>query len=608
MSADKFKFGNGTCSTIEVEPFAPICHKPDVPGSEALTLEVPAPVFAPVVPPQECACFTFAKGEAEVAVKTSNQRPLPKSKVAVAITQETDDCCSGAYKITPTFEIYIPEPPTPHLCLAETTIQVKAKYHDEDAEDQTRTVASNAATVSVTLENGCPKYNFGEIMLDLTGIPTGGFGNGGSVFKDDDDNNLYMDGGLGAGDTWYGGGIGDRAANNYEELVFCRGPAMRGYASPAGSGDHPVPYVNNVSDNTSLFKITTDGGTRQAVAWCSRGRASDGSDAVGATPNGYVDGNLSMVLPTGFQWHSKGLAINLCDFEWNESGLLSLMHETGMAALVSPAPSLFKSTASAVSGVTRASMNASGLAIYPRGTNPLRDPGLFVNDGNGLRIFGVDAKTTSSGTTETWNADKLGTLEVYGHSGDFLFNYDGKMVINDSKSPARTDTSASANTRERIIEAPTFSSVFDRTTDGILLMATADANATHDAEGEDFVWDFNSAKYLQVSTVGMYAWYDSAHSYWTGAKYYLDHIGGQTSSGTTITAETVVGDLVPAVRDTLATIDRIIRTLGTLCMAPLAFSKAGTLLSTSSGPISNGIPMGYRTAQNIARHYAASAS
>lgn len=174
------------------------------------------------------------------------------------------------------------------FCLDNGSLTLTPKYTDASGTEQ------SGSPTTITLQNtagtnGCRKYT-GSGTINLGAIP--GFSNGGSVFKDDDDNNLYMDGGLGDGNTWYGGGIGDRAADSYEEEVFCRGPAMRGYASPAGSGDHPVPYVDNVSGNTSLFKITADGGTKKAVAWCSRGRASDGSDAVGATPSGYVDGNL----------------------------------------------------------------------------------------------------------------------------------------------------------------------------------------------------------------------------------------------------------------------------------------------------------------------------
>ena len=695
MSDTVFKFGAGkACTPIEVDPFTPICSKPAVPGSEALTLEVPAPVFAPVVPPQECACFAFTSqpGTVNVAMRQrsniTEDNPLRK-EVSIAVAA-TGDCCNGAYTVTPTVNIDVPEcvtadhviysnttdlgyggsitctlgirdcvpyfemssdpisltlPNIPNLCLKTTKFSIKASYTAADGTTAETTPQEISLKNGVDNQTQCQTYTVensagnSTITLDLTDFPTGGFGNGGSVFKASD-GDLYIDGTIDIEkDIWFGGGMGNLATDNPNHVI-CRGPKMMGrendYESIAGAGNHLVPF-----DGTKQFHLVkADANKTTAVAWHSS-RKAKGTDAEDnpvysvdtgditpdkdpvtgePIPEGsrvtYVGGNLSMILPSGFQWHERGIALNLSHFFWNDSGMLSVLEEEPYAALVSPAPRVFGSGGpthgTGVNAISCAGKPAGGLknvydAVYTSGDNPavVIEPGLSVKDGNGLRIFGLDGKTTA---TEAWSADKIGDLEVYGHSGDFLFNWDGKMVINDSKSPARTDTSASANIRERIIEAPTFSSVFDRTTDGILLMATADANATHDAEGEDFVWDFNSAKYLQVSTVGMYTKYDSAHSYWTGAEYYLGHIGGQTSSGTPITVETVVSDLVPAVRDTLATIDRIIRTLGTLCMAPLAFSKAGTLLSTSSGPVSNGMPMGYRTAQNISRHYAASAS
>lgn len=706
MSDTVFKFGAGKgCTPIEVAPFTPICSKPAVPGSEALTLEVPAPVFAPVVPPQECACFTFTPqvGTVNVAMRKRSDiteaKPLQK-EVSIAVAA-TGDCCNGAYTVTPTIKIDVPEcvtpdkviysdtlnlgyggsitytlgiidcvpylqmstvpvsvtlPDIPNLCLGNTSIKVNATYIDENGDE--KTTQSEAVTVTSSVDkNNCQVYQFGktgEIILDLTGLPTGGFGNGGSVFKDEDDNNLYMDGGLGDGNTWYGGGIGDRAANTHEEDVFCRGPVMRGYTSPAGSsGDHPVPYITNLSGSTSLFKITTGKGTKNAVAWCSRGRASDGSDAVGATPSGYVDGNLSMVMPTGFQWHAKGLAINLCDFRWNESGLLSTMHETGVAALVSPAPMVFSDNASAYGGVARAGAAASGLRIDPNKnstTQPTTEPGLYINEGDGLRIFGLDAKTPTgevadaSGTpvaerigrlevmygpgfrmrkandgnnkpqylekpvdaagalvpndgrglrvhgvtkTETTDAAQKNKLEVYGHSGDFLFNYDGKMVINDSKSG--TDA-------ERIITAPSFATAFDRTTDAVLYMATANIAAYHGVN--DNVWGMNSANYLQVRTLTTNNAITAAVNYRSSAAMYVEKFGLTGTNGTD--EQKAIAELSTALHETLVALDRISRVAGTLCLVPLAFSSAGTLMSTHSSA--------YLTAQNITRHYAESAS
>ena len=58
--SDKFRFGNGTCPSIEVDPFRPICRKPGIDPSEAMSLEVPVPMFAPVVPPPESVRLSVA--------------------------------------------------------------------------------------------------------------------------------------------------------------------------------------------------------------------------------------------------------------------------------------------------------------------------------------------------------------------------------------------------------------------------------------------------------------------------------------------------------------------------------------------------------------------
>lgn len=57
------------------------------------------------------------------------------------------------------------------------------------------------------------------------------------------------------------------------------------------------------------------------------------------------------------------------------------------------------------------------------------DGALVPNEGRGLRVHGV----TKMGGDSTDAAHK-NKLEVFGHSGDFKFNHDGKMVINDEKS------------------------------------------------------------------------------------------------------------------------------------------------------------------------------
>ena len=63
------------------------------------------------------------------------------------------------------------------------------------------------------------------------------------------------------------------------------------------------------------------------------------------------------------------------------------------------------------------------------------DGALVPNEGRGLRVHGV----TKMGSDSTDAAHK-NELEVFGHSGDFKFNYDGKMVINDEKTNTNTIT------------------------------------------------------------------------------------------------------------------------------------------------------------------------
>lgn len=98
--ADKIHFGPG-CSTIEVDPFEPICDMPEPQGSSPSTFHVPLPAAVPPVPPSECICFDFES--AEVAPTVVDCKKAPKCKVS--ISQKDGDCCSGRYVVTPTVEI-----------------------------------------------------------------------------------------------------------------------------------------------------------------------------------------------------------------------------------------------------------------------------------------------------------------------------------------------------------------------------------------------------------------------------------------------------------------------------------------------------------------------
>jgi len=725
MSDTVFKFGAGkACTSIEVAPFTPICSKPAVPGSEALTLEVPAPVFAPVVPPQECACFAFKDGKANVTVTMEAGHGSGSGTASVGIAA-TGDCCNGAYEVTPTIEITVPEcvtadhviysnttdlgyggsitctlgirncvpyfemssvpvsvtlPNIPNLCLGATNIEVKATYIDANGDEQT--ASSGSVTVSNSVDDhGCQKYSFGTITLDLRDLPTGGFGNGGSVFKASD-GDLYLDGTIDVNDdVWYGGGLGNLLTDD-PDAVLCRGPKMigRSVAGLSVSANSPVQYVNE------NFRLLNDDGTTEAAAWHSSRKATTTTGGVTTTTvdNGtitiagergqtglqYVGGNLSVVLPSGFQWHEKGLALNLSHFFWEKSGLLSVMEETGMAALVSPAPAVFSDDAQAyATGAPRAGAAAGGLRIDPDKDATLKtEPGLYIAAGDGLRVFGLDAKTPSgegadasgataaerigqlevmygpgfrvrkanSGTTpqyldapvdaagalvpnegrglrvhgvtktttaETDN-DQKNKLEVYGHSGDFLFNYDGKMVINDQPNASGT---VETNTRPVGGNPATLNGkVFTRSADCTIpvVAATYKAGATAADPNTGAYWALNTAGLWQVRT-GETA--NRINDILTKLKY--DNNGTLTdivylgtdnqyhiASG--VGSSTIHINTLLALSQVAQALAQLNNTLGTLCIVNMHYAKSGVLMGLDANENSSA----------VARHYAASAS
>lgn len=101
MSENLIPFGPRSCTDLTIEPFDPICERPDIQPSIPRTFDVPLRLFAPPVPPSECVCFKFDAVQAETAVK----RACSGGKSRVDITQEGEDCCAGVYKVTPQIEI-----------------------------------------------------------------------------------------------------------------------------------------------------------------------------------------------------------------------------------------------------------------------------------------------------------------------------------------------------------------------------------------------------------------------------------------------------------------------------------------------------------------------
>lgn len=618
--AATFRFGGSGragCSSIEVEPFTPICSRPPIGGSTSMTLNVPVPRFAPAIPPEDCVCFEFEPGKVEADIKTSCHENELGIDVEIKISPDPDDCCSGKYTITPTLDMTIPCIPfevdpagtvgagqmspagaaivvrnksgdpengfdggvngvsmrkdcctltpvvdvtvpdckkwynpddipdvqitacnrtadgkvetkefkliemvqdpehcvtypkvlpinlpccslpdfeqtetkaltnggtgsitlklqrvdcvtrmsldvtpieipipvinVPPMCLETASGDVTVTYTDEAGTEHESTV-TNGIRLTANNDGACKKYT-PSVSINLGTLNLSGFGNDGTVFmsSDEDDDNLYIDGTIDlAKTTWYGGGYGDRANNSHAADVFCRGPKMRNGMSPLATGtadtnDYPVPdFITTTTTQNPGFMLTNATGQQATARWASSRKANDGTlatgpvtDTVEGEEHTYQLGNLSMVMPTGFQWHNRGIAVVLTHFWWADSGILGAVNETNTAVLLAPAPAVHKNHVR--NNVNLEGQNASGLVLDPDNRATVTD-GLAVNDGPGLRIFGLDAKTQDTEITGTNAATKVGRLEVYAHNDDFKFTDDtsgsvldgGKLVLNDA--------------------------------------------------------------------------------------------------------------------------------------------------------------------------------
>lgn len=399
--------------------------------------------------------------------KTYNFNDDAASGISGSITVETwmKDCVPVLKVSGEPLRVHV-DPPIisiPPLCINPADITVKPMYYTRDADGDlilnTRDENYSGTTVNMTVadvEGGCKQLSFsngddGAVTLDLTGLST--FGNGGSVAQLGD-HNLYIDGAVDEDlPGYYGGGYGDwKVADttnhiNYDE-TFSRGPLMRytrGDADPspvlASVNQYPVPVA--AVDTYFAVATETNGTTTwdQSKTWQSARRsACNGQDAGKNCRT--VAGNLDVIWPTGVQWGTDGLslALPLTEFLFNESGILSEAQETGAAALISPGPA---TTRAYGNGAMLKGENASGLVSRPKDNAEAAriSDGLRVNAGAGLRIYGLlDGRVASddagggSHTATGYDSTRQGQLEVFGHSGDFLFNHDGKMVINDEKS------------------------------------------------------------------------------------------------------------------------------------------------------------------------------
>ena len=410
----KFHFGNGTCSSIEVDMFTPVCSRPPVDGTEPLALEVPVPVFYPVIPPVECACVKFAPSHANIAVTMHRGSRTQASGRADLEIKAAGDCCEGLYEITgPKITLDIPECLQPDGLVCRETY----RFNSRDAG------YGGSLTVEMYMKDCVPQIKLrGEpltVPKPSIDIPEITIGSGGNVFQGDDDN-FYTDASIDEDDdTWYGGGVGNTRDDAPGDVVG-RGPGRRcGGDSECGPVDaNSVPFLIQHVDGE--YRLVSEL-HQYSPKWCSQ-KANEDKTGVEEITDA-ATGNLDMVMPSGFQWHDRGVAINLSEFLWSPGGLLNAVTETDKAVLVSPAPAIH-SAASSLPG-----QNASGLCLRPLAGEDI-EPGLRVKAGDGLRIFKADYRTGDREPLGSYN-NRVGTLEVYGHSGDFLFNSDGKLVIND---------------------------------------------------------------------------------------------------------------------------------------------------------------------------------
>ena len=428
-------FGRNGCSTIEVEPFRKICDFTRPAGTTPLSLEVPVPTFAPSVPPTECACFDFKKGSSAITIVTDPAKQK-LAKASVEIRQRDDDCCTGRYEIIPLVEIpactlpdsqnlstkkivldgqgsfiqatltrhncdlgivltgQVNHPPFPQPCvpkLTTGTFELKAKYNDDAGAEQ-ESAAKFSVENTATKPGECPIYEIKGATLDLRGIGGISFKNGGDVNKNSSNSQLYIDTSLSPANTYYGGGYGDSGVGAYAG-VDRRDTVMRGAPSAFDDMDVPVTPVNS--------KLVDKNGVPH-LTWTSGITVSDNGTEVS-------NGNLNIVMPTGIEWNTYGMALTLSKFEYAANGVLNSVTETEMAALVSPTPAV-RVTGSSSSDLGM--YNVSGLDIFPYGSEELGGAGvkcgLAVDAGNGLRIHGVNNKTPG----DLWKGDDVGKLEV----------------------------------------------------------------------------------------------------------------------------------------------------------------------------------------------------
>lgn len=413
---------------------------------------------------------------------------------SITVTLERENCVTTLDMSVTPIEVDIPPPAPP--CLAPNTVSgsntttsmdspvaVYVRHENKDGTLDAEAVLQDVSSkIKLEVENetatGCPKYK-PSIELHLGGVfGGGGVGYGGVVLQDygggatsgKGRRNLFIDGTLDEANytTWYGGGLGNTTSDANPPKVYRRGPLMR--VNQEGETGNPmadlaVPFTELYDPSTNApvpYRLTTADGTQYGNTWYSSRSGTDahGNPVQSKTPPSEegagvgVYGNLDMVLPSGFQWHKRGVAATLSDFIWSQSGVLSTVHETPVSVLLSPAHSAWGDETTVTIGGNSwnlGGLNASGLALDLGSDATGVISGLRVDRGDGLRIFGRDYRTSETeaeaeleAATGDRQPDRFGRLELYAHDGDFAFQRgqsDGRLVLNDTR-PGEGETEA----------------------------------------------------------------------------------------------------------------------------------------------------------------------
>lgn len=435
-------FGKPECGQIEISSeFSPICRDWSIEGTTPLGLTVPAGTAAVPVPPPECACVAFKSS----TVYATHKNEEDSISISIAPAKGAD-CCAGYYDISTALNI---KPQNLSVCVPGIegkagTLTVTYSTTDDSGLTQDNTVTAELTMSAVRANNGsCAPWQLSVSgTLDLGSIvsdASGGFDSYGDIVKAG--GSLWIQHDPASEDPVLAGGVSGASAhagcvNRAETVRRC--PAMWGYDSVAGQTVSP-PGV------TGGYAVTLGGGVGGLHAYSSWhsvtvGEGANG-DAVEVKPQGadFCTGPLSVIAPTGVQWHDRGIALVLSEFFYSESGVLSEFNETGDFAVVAPPPSCRYTNgdyATPLGGISMQLYDEN--ANVPRKGDNTADgqtcrylSGIEVACGPGLRVI-RDADVPD--VCNTLAAYRMGALELNTAKSDFMFYSDGascSLALND---------------------------------------------------------------------------------------------------------------------------------------------------------------------------------